>query len=1146
LTIRVALHHATRYSYDRPVSLAPHVVRLRPAPHSRTPIIAYSLRVEPEPNFLNWQQDPFGNYQARVVFPALAKELVVQVDLVAELTTINPFDFFLEEENYPVVYAASLRRDLGPYLERAGSGKLLAELVRVVQSEDAREGRRVVDVLVDINRRINRGLRYDIRMEPGVFLPEETLERKHGSCRDFAWLLVQTLRQLGLAARFVSGYSIQLKADEKPVSGPAGVAQDSTDLHAWAEVFLPGAGWVGLDATSGLFTGEGHIPLACTPDPETAAPVSGSFSFFQRDEADKVEEAFAVSMSVQRVLETPRVTLPYGEKTWNQIDLLGAQVDAALASGDVRLTMGGEPTFVAADDPDGAEWNMAALGPTKRGYATTLLHRLYDRFKPGGLLHEGQGKWYPGEPLPRWALSCYFRKDGHPIWRNRSLFEREQRGSATDHQALAFTTALCGMLGIDPAFAMPGYEDTWYHLWRERRLPTNVDPFDARLKDEQERARLARIFEHGLDKVVGYALPVWAAKADGVTRWLSGRWFLRPERLYLIPGDSPMGFRLPLDSLPWVAADEFPNVVERDPFDPRGPLPGREQFGRRRPGDLIAPGGLPGGGPGRGEWGAVEPRLIQRGGRGSGEGEDLRHGERGAPERIARFQSAADIVRTALCIEPREGVLHVFLPPMALVEDYLDLCAAIEDTAEELGQKIRLEGYLPPDDPRIGRFQVTPDPGVIEVNIQPAASWEELSQITTGLYEDARQIGLRTEKFMIDGRHTGTGGGNHVVTGGATPGDSPFLRRPDLLRSLVGYWLNHPSLSYLFSGLFVGPTSQSPRVDEARHDSLYELEIAFRQLDHGLSASGDAPPWLVDRLFRNLLVDVTGNTHRTEFCIDKLYNPDTSSGRQGLLELRSFEMPPHPRMSLVQQLLVRALIASFWREPYRERPVRWGTELHDRFALPHFVRVDFEDVLDDIGKHGFRFDPSWFDPHYEFRFPMLGSLDARGGLALELRQAIEPWHVLGEEPTGGGTARYVDSSVERIEVKVRGAVGDRHVIACNGRRVPLRSTGTNGEFVAGVRYRAWHPPSALHPTIGVHSPLVLDVIDRWNERAVAGCTYHLAHPGGRSHDIFPSNGLEAESRRTARFFPFGHTPSATIVPPEEPNPLFPFTLDLRR
>jgi uncharacterized protein (DUF2126 family) len=662
---------------------------------------------------------------------------------------------------------------------------------------------------------------------------------------------------------------------------------------------------------------------------------------------------------------------------------------------------------------------------------------------------------------------------------------------------------------------LPAYEDAWYYLWRERRLPTNVDPLQAKLSDEEERARLARVFEQGLDRIVGYVLPLrrrWTSNPGW--HWETGRWFLRPEHLFLIPGDSAIGYRLPLDSLPWVTETEYPYVYEQDLHVDRPPLPPRQMYVER------------------------DERSVRL------------QPDRGVRDRSVRLQadqtphrgvSDPSVVRTAVCVEPRDGRLHVFMPPVQQTEDYIDLLAAIEGTAAALSMPVILEGETPPVDPRLNSFTVTPDPGVIEVNLHPADTWSTLVSNTTTLYEEARQSRLGTEKFMLDGRHTGTGGGNHIVVGGPTPGESPFLRRPDLLRSLVGYWHNHPSLSYLFSGLFIGPTSQHPRVDEARNDALHELEIAFGEIRDEFHS----PPWLVDRVFRNVLVDVTGNTHRAEFCIDKLYAPETSSGRRGLVELRSFEMPPHARMSLAQQLLLRSLIASVWQEPYTRPLVRWGTELHDRYMLPHFVAQDFDDVISDLQRAGYAFRPEWFAPHLEFRFPMYGAVTSRG-VRLELRQALEPWHVMGEEPGAGGTVRYVDSSVERLQVTVTGLTESRHALACNGRRVPLHPTGTPGEFVAGVRYRAWQPASALHPTIPVQAPLVFDLVDTWNERAIGGCVYHVAHPGGRNFEQFPVNAYEAESRRLARFSAGGHTPAGAAVPPEERNPDFPFTLDLRR
>ncbi len=1128
MPIHVALSHRTEYRYDRPVSLSPHVIRLRPAPHCRTPVLAYSLKVSPEKHFINWQQDPHGNYLARVVFPDTARELSVTVDLVAELAVYNPFDFFLEPdaEHAPFDYDPTLGRELAAFLEVPAPGPRLAAFLATVDRARAR----TVDFLVGLNRRLAQEIRYIVRLEPGVQTPDETLALQSGSCRDTGWLLVQVLRHLGFAARFVSGYLIQLTPDVKPLEGPAGAAADFTDLHAWVEVYLPGAGWIGLDPTSGLLAGEGHLPVAATPDPQSAAPVTGR--------VDKCEVEFRHEMHVQRIYESPRVTRPYTDTQWADIVALGHQVDADLEARDVRLTMGGEPTFISIDDMDGAEWNVAALGTRKRELAGTLIKRLRHQFGAGGLLHYGQGKWYPGESLPRWALGCWWRRDGEPIWHDDGLIADESRDYGHGaSEAQRFIEQLASVLGVDPSFVMPAYEDAWYYMWRERRLPTNVDPLQSNLRDEEERARLARIFERGLNQVVGYVMPIQARAVRGRSRWVSGPWFLRPETLFLVPGDSPIGFRLPLDSLPWVAESEFPYLYQRDPM--AAPLPVLAAPRRAGMAAGVAAGGVAGLGAGAAAGARIgTPIQLQAL---PGPASDAEPGARLPMRQPGRGQSAPWLIRTALCVEPRDGRLHVFIPPMTNTEDYLDLVSAIEETAGLLDLPVILEGEAPPPDSRLQHIKVTPDPGVIEVNLHPARNWDELVTQVTTLYEEARQTRLGTDKFMLDGRHTGTGGGNHVVIGGPSPADSPILRRPDLLRSLLAYWNNHPSLSYLFSGLFIGPTSQHPRVDEARHDSLHELEIAFQRTPDADAAH----PWLVDRLYRNLLVDVTGNTHRTEFCIDKLFAPEASEGRRGLVELRSFEMPPHARMSLTQQLLLRALIAAFWKEPYRQGVVRWGSELHDRFMLPHFVRQDFTDVLDDLGVRGYGLRADWFAPHFEFRFPFYGAI-ARAGVRVELRQALEPWHVLGEEPGAGGTVRYVDSSVERLQVKVTGLTEGRHYVTCNGRRIPLHPTGTAAESVGGVRYRAWQPPSALHPTIAVHAPLTFDVVDGWNRRSLGGCVYHVAHPGGRNYETFPVNAYEAESRRLARFFDIGHTSGPIALPPEERHADFPFTLDLRR
>ena len=1114
MSIRIAINHKTTYTYDRLVALSPHVFRLRPAVHSRTPIEAYSFKVSPKDHFINWQQDPFGNFQARVVFPEKTRELDIEVAVIADLVVINPFDFFVEDyaEKYPFAYKEHLASELVPYLEMEEGGPLLDQWLNKID----RTPKPIIDFLVYLNQQLNKDITYTVRMEAGVQTCEETLNRALGSCRDSAWLLVQILRRLGLAARFVSGYLVQLTADVKSLDGPSGTEIDFTDLHAWTEVYIPGAGWVGMDPTSGLFAGEGHIPLACTPHYVSAAPVVGA--------TDQCETRFSFSNTVTRLHEDPRVTKPYTPEQWATIDATGYKVDEDLLAGDLRLTMGGEPTFVSIDDMESPQWNTDADGKEKRLLAHDLLFRLREQFGPNGMVHYGQGKWYPGEPLPRWQYGLFWRKDHVPMWKNSLLIAHEKNGRGyTQADAGRFIQVLAGHLGVSDENSSPAYEDPFYLLWTEGKMPVNIDPARVNWKDPLERRTLYRLLDTNPGTPAGYTLPLKWDYDRG--KWKSAKWILNREALFLVPGNSPIGLRLPLDSLPLVAKEYAAQRVERSLFEDLAPL-----------GDYRSTVNARYGGP-------AEP--FQQ-----------------TTSRQSTMQFTETII-TALCAEVRDGILYIFLPPMDYLEHYLDALASVEATAEKLNLPVRIEGYEPPRDYRIERLVVSPDPGVIEVNIHPSNNWKELTHTIGTLYEQAFLSRLGAEKFMLDGRHTGTGGGNHITIGGSKPADSPLLRRPDLLRSLITYWQHHPGLSYLFSSAFIGATSQAPRMDEGLSEKLYEMEIAFSQVPEG----GFIPFYLVDRIFRHLLTDITGNTHRSEFCIDKLYSPDTASGRLGILEFRAFDMPPHKEMSLVQMLLIRALIAKFWRKPYKHSLVRWGTELHDKFLLPQFVRADLQEVVADCNEAGYPFDISWFDPFVEFRFPRYGTVSLHG-ITMEIRMGIEPWNVLGEEMSGSGTARYVDSSLEKLQVKVSGWNGDRYALLCNSRRVPLTATGVKEEYVCGIRYRAWQPYSALHPTIGIDAPITFDIVDTWNGRSIGGCTYYVSHPGGRSYDAFPVNAYEAESRRSNRFdttsfqqdvlrpspdlsalrryIQQDRLPFPCDPPPEEINKEYPHTLDLRR
>ncbi|MCC5816735.1 MAG: transglutaminase family protein [Leptospira sp.] len=1113
MSIKISLTHRTTYTYDRDVTLSPHIIRLRPAPHTRIPILSYSLQILPEEHFINWQQDPFGNYQARYVFPKKTRKFEVLVDLTAEMRVFNPFDFFVESsaENFPFTYSDLLRRELTPYLQTEPPTPQLEKYMKTID----RKSRSINDFLVYINQKIANDIGYIIRMEPGIQSPETTLTLGSGSCRDSAYLLIQILRHLGIAARFVSGYLIQLKADTVPIDGPPGPSTDFTDLHAWAEVFLPGAGWVGLDATSGLLAGEGHIPLACTPEPESAAAVTGA--------VDEAKSEFEFEMKIQRIFESPRVTKPYTENQWNEIIQLGNLIDKEQKKSDMKLTIGGEPTFVSSKNREAEEWNYTALGEEKYTMSEELLQRLKKDFaNAGALIQYCQGKWYPGELLPRWSLNCYWRKDGEPLWKNEHFIARDDASKGYGlKEAEVFIKTFSKVVDVETENVIPCYEDVVYYTWKEASYSEAINQEINRLNafEQAERKRLLALLDKGLEKETGYVLPLEFDVMGGC--WSSNRWTFKRNKLFLHPGDSPMGFRLPLDSI----EGEHYSYPTQDPMSFPKKLPSYEEFVSR----CKVP--------------ELDQNSIGTFDIPSATAEELLQQEKDNLPAKNKKSKMKKLARTAISTEIRNGNLRVFLPPLYSLENFLELIAALEITCDKTGLSIIIEGYDPIRDDRLQRFQITPDPGVIEVNLHPSSSFDEILEKTEKLYKHAEEVHLTAEKFLIDGRHAGTGGGNHITVGSTQPSESPFLRNPSLLRSLIAYWQNHPGLSYLFSGIFIGPTSQAPRIDEARSDSLHELEIAFQQID---KSKEPTPPWLIDRLFRNILVDITGNTHRSEISIDKMFDPNSPTGRLGLVEFRAFEMPPHYKMSVVQQELVMALLTMFWNKPFQRGTVDWNTNLHDRFMLPYFVWSDFKQVMEDLNRAGFPFKEEFFIPFFEFRFPEYGLLEM-DGMSLELRMALEPWNVLGEETSSFGTSRSVDTAVERVQVRVKGFTPERHILSCNGYRVPLQPTGTNGDYVAGVRFKAWAPPFTQHPNLPAQQDLVFDIYDLWNGRSMGGCTYHVSHPGGRSYENLPVNSYEAESRRISRFWTHGHNPgyAEQPLPKKQENSKFPCTLDLR-
>lgn len=1083
--MRVLIQHRSRYVYPQPALLGPQVIRLRPSDHTRARIESYALAIGPE-HRMHWQRDPHGNHVARATFKAgqATSQLELLVELGVDIQPVNPFDFFVDDrvKTVPFSYPERLDGELAPYLDIGDPayrlGRKATELLQTLPwSGDT------IGLLVAMNAAVARHISYVIRDEPGVWTPEETLVQGRGSCRDSAVLLVALMRARGIAARFVSGYLVQLADEGMIPDEPRGVGRDVVDLHAWAEAYLPGAGWIGFDATSGLLTGEGHIPLAATATPAHAAPLDGTSSVA----ASEVQ----FETSIARLGHEARPTAPYTDEVWTELAAAGDRADQVIEAAGLEVWIGGEPTFTARERVERDEWQTGALGDDKWRRGRRLAELLRDQLAGGGAILHRMGKHYPGESKPRWALDVIARRDGAAVWPARELPDDGTTGAA-HHVA----EELAAALGVAPALH-PAYEDPWEVIRDEAQLPVGIDPKTAGLDDPEERRRLAAVMDRGVGQVVGWVLPL--GRLDGA--WVTEPWQLRREHLFLVPGDSPLGLRLPLGSLIGGA----PPVTWADALDLPDPRRDDHPVDQARAGETAA------------------------------------RPARSAPNDAAPGRHG---LRTAIAIEPRDGQLWVFLPPLARFEDFCALLAALDAARVATGHQLHLEGYAPPPSPQLLRFAVTPDPGVLEVNLPPATTSREVAALHQAVFDAALAAGLTAERYLLDGRAAGSGGGNHITIGASSPARSPWLRRPDLLASLITFTQHHPSLSYLFSGLFVGPTSQAPRIDEARHDALYELELALPPLFE--AARGAVPPaWQVDALLRNLLVDVAGSTHRAEISIDKLFDPGTPYGRQGLVELRAFEMPPHPRMLAAQAIVVRALIAAFAGEPYRHALVRWGSALHDRFLLPYFLWRDFEDVLGYLAARGVALPAEAYRPFVELRCPLVGTLDVEGG-RLEVRNAIEPWHVLGEQATQTGTARYVDSSIERLELRAIGIDPERYAIAVNHAIAPLREGAGRDVRVGGVRFRAWCPPHALHPHLGIHHPLRIDVVDTWARRGVAAGAYHVWHPEGRAFDAAPLTRVEAAARRAQRFTREGPASWPVRARAVAPHPEQPHTLDLRR
>lgn len=1105
MTTRVALSHHVGYVFDRQIDTATLWLRLRPAPHTAAQLEAYSIKVHVQQPWLTWVRDPFENHLGRLDLPEPFSRISFDVEFIAVLDPVNPFDFFVEPlaNDFPFEYPDQLRKELAPYLHQESCGPAFTDWL----NELDRSPRYLVEFLTHMKDHVCENLTMQSAAEAKPIDLDVVIQQGGGSSRDLAWVLTQSLRAIGLAARFTSGYLISLATDEN-----GDISEDDTGdnarLHAWSEVFLPGAGWIGLDPSLGIFTAENHVPLASAPDPFRTVPLVGI-------DQQRVE-SYQNEIRLRR-LKPISPAMPVSETHWRDIAATGRFIDASLNAKQIGLCSSAEVNFVSAVNAGAPEWTNQTLGEDKLRVAYALLNRLRTKWASSGAVHLCQGEHIQGEKTARWRLSCCYRGDDRPVWRNSELLECGQNAfrCATSLDARQLAATLAGNLGLSKEFVIPAHEDRLHQLSNNPML-SNYLPSGDELRDPLQREHLANQLSATQAAPAGYVLPLrWDSCAEA---WTSGVWKFRREGLYLLPGDFSLGFRLPLHSLAKHTTEPDDIATEPSPFEEKSLLP--EVYGEisARQIDL---------GP------AMEETAIADRGR-SGL----------AP-------------RTAICVESREGVLHVFLPPIHYVEHYVDLVGAIESAAESLGLPIVLEGYEPPQDRRLKRFVIEPDNGLLRLFLPAASSWQEQSELYETAYAEADEVGLDCEHGgRRDDVRQRPNSYTTLTLGGPTPSASPFLNQPQILRSLIAYWQKHPSLSYFFSGTLIGPSGNAPRPDEGRDDALYELGIALERFP-----KDSYPPWMPDRLLRHLLADASGNMHCAETRVDQLYAPERQSRRQGQIMLRSFDMPSHHRLASLQALLVRALIAHFGRQPYTKPLIAWHSALHDRFMLPQVLWDNLGTILCELGESGFPLQHDWFAPLLEMNFPSLGSVQI-GDIMLELRRAHEPWPLLAEEVAGGGMARFIDVANERIQVRVSGMAPDRYLVACNQELVPLHPGAIQGDYVAGVRYKVCQPPSTLHPTVAPITSLVFDLIDTWTGRAIGGCTYHPTPPRSWAVGVTGAPTIPDRSGRqpTTRLAPLtlAATPVAgTFIatgsgvqpvasPRQRVNQRFPYTLDLTK